>query len=1122
MENYDKALQYTETALNSAGTAEQKFQAYTEGVESKMNSLKSAAEGFAKAFIDSGIITGILDLSTVLVNLSASPITMFLLKSTLMFAALKGLRKGFLSLTKHMKNAQQGASTLTKIIAYLREGETGLGKVLAKTQKDYLNLTAAEKQSIIADQKKIISSAAVNAAIAGISLVIMAGISIYQKYKQSQEEAIEKAKELSETINQEKDQLLNLREEYINLKNSETQDDSTRKSIQNIQQQIVDLVGEEAEQIDLVNGGLEEQLKKLDKISYKQAQAKLTGEGNGELGNSAELLRQQLGDSIVGLTDSWSLGFIKSDFSALIDWFKKNKPMQEMTNWLQPAQFGGYGDVNLNQAKEILQYWKDIRSEMSAANDKQSYQAVTNIIDTLTERIDNYKKAIDTYTDTLAIAAIGNQKFNHGLKIDSQEAFNAAINSVENSIEKWIDPNTELVDIEEAQSAIIEALKQQYPEYAGVIEDSTQASEQQLGAILDLNETLTNTIQLYNELISIVKDYNDDGYITAENFSKLIELMNKSTEEGFNYLQYLIDENGQIINNTSALETYMQAMAQQQALESSLSYVKKMLALDEAEFAKTQKQSLQDILAYNNGLAQQIMLLVSTSSWTTESKKQLLNYVEAIVNSASAIQFNTSSTSKATDAQDKYNDSIKYATNLLNDQIDALEKQKEALEEENELLEQDIDTYDKTLSYINKIIDAKIKALEDEKKALEDKNEEKERELELEELEQNLAKAKQKTMRVYYADKGWVWQSDPAAVKEAEEALEDFKNEEEINKIDEEIENWQDYQEQWQNIADVYEDYLDEMAFKSQQHLVTEQDILNKRVDALENFKTEYFNIQQQIANNKTEIEDLQRKIDKYQKQIDMWNTIPDNYEKSSIALNEKMLAGAENREAILNGDINLIKNFQTQYNNAMKNVAETTESYSGRINNAIGKIDFSKMLNEPQGTIKYAGKIADFNFENVKGMFSGEDYLTNGTFVFKKSDLKRVEGGYTYKAGTPYYSMAFASGTKNSPAGLANIDEKGSELVIPPPSKGRYRMLEAGTGVLPHNLTQRIFDVATNPLKYISNALNSIKTPILNNSYDANNTKMTQIDIHNITMPNSINNADSFVKQLQIISANR
>lgn len=72
MQNYGTALQYAEVAANSAGTAMEKYEAYAESVEGKLNSLKATFEELSQTILSSDwLITGIELLSGLLGILNA-------------------------------------------------------------------------------------------------------------------------------------------------------------------------------------------------------------------------------------------------------------------------------------------------------------------------------------------------------------------------------------------------------------------------------------------------------------------------------------------------------------------------------------------------------------------------------------------------------------------------------------------------------------------------------------------------------------------------------------------------------------------------------------------------------------------------------------------------------------------------------------------------------------------------------------------------------------------------------------------------------------------------------------------------------------------------------------------
>lgn len=169
-----------------------------------------------------------------------------------------------------------------------------------------------------------------------------------------------------------------------------------------------------------------------------------------------------------------------------------------------------------------------------------------------------------------------------------------------------------------------------------------------------------------------------------------------------------------------------------------------------------------------------------------------------------------------------------------------------------DLLEDEIDEVDKlkeeTEKYYDDLIAAKEKA-----------NDETERELELARLQEALENARNnKNKRVYVQGLGWQWMADEEAIADAQKALDDFNNEQEIadleaqkeeavKALEEQISSLEEYKDQWQQIADEYEKEQNRIILAAQLGAYTEEDILNQRIDVLEDFKNRYLAILRDI-----------------------------------------------------------------------------------------------------------------------------------------------------------------------------------------------------------------------------------------------------------------------------------
>lgn len=1052
LQNWDKVRKYAASALDSVGTSAEKYNAYLQSIQAAQEKLKATFEDFSQALVDSGIIKGFYDLGQGLLSFLTMIIQIKpLIPSLLLLLEFKALKYGiqnWAKLTKHLnlfKNSFPALKKAIEIFSHSMKAGNSVGQSFSYT------LDQMKASAYGAQMGTVALSLAITAATAAIAI----GISLYQKQQQQIQENIDQAKEHITAIKEEQESLEDLKQQYIVLSKSENYNDETRKSIQSIQEEINKLVGKEADGIDLVNGKLDDQLKKLEGISFKKAQDSLE-----ELYGNVATLRQNLGKNLFSPTEGYNIFGLKGDAAALIEAMHNKENWMKRFSKIGSTMYSSNSNMSIEEAKALLEEYIELRNEIDPDVENQAWNAADKAIKELTKRIDDYNQALNNYNKTQAIAKIGADLFNNKVKIDSKEAYDSYIES----LKKAKDENGNLLYTEEAIQAMIEVLSEKFPQYSDKIDTSSNSTSNFTESLKDLKEKLQSAKEAYEVLNSAIDEYNSNGSISYDTWQKLINLEDQ-------YLSVLIDENGQIKANNEALQDLMKAQIEEITLKRMEQYVDNLLTA-------AQKGKLDAILLSTEGLGantearlRNIMAIIASNPELMKNSKVILQNLSAMAQLTSSISLGSDSTKDATDATEDWEKVLDYANKVLDDHIDKLEKEREAIEKS---IEEQIKAKEK-----------EIELLEAEKEALEDKNEEKNKEIELEELQRNLQKAKQRTMRVYRAELDtWVWEQDPEAVQEAQKELDDFYTEQKIDDIDKRIE------------------------------------ALEKEVEALEKTtdeEEESYDKRLKLLNGQI------KKAEEYKKK---WNSVKTDYEHAQNEITSKARLGADAEKGILEGRITTLNIFKDGYTKALSAVAKETENSAKRINTALGSFNFEemkKMLNE----MNLAGKTkTDFTYDArnrgtvIETGASGERFMKIGTNQWvKMSDVKHLGGsGYQIKKDTQMYVSPYASGTLSAKSGLANVDEKGNELIIP--RQGRYRMMEYGDTVVPHNLSQRLFDVASNPLRFITNALNSVKSPnLITSSNQTSNQSI--IHIGTVELP-SVTNGENFIKQLQLIAANR
>ena len=257
-----------------------------------------------------------------------------------------------------------------------------------------------------------IAQTALNAAISlGITAAIMLAIKGFDKLANSAKRASEAADEAfsdtTEKVQKNEEEAKSLDElisKYKELKTSENLDIDGRKEIKEIQNDIADLVGVQASNLDLVNGKLDDEISKLDEISEKEAKnAYETATAN--YNNSKKASEKATGD------DSFLF------FDGIAYTGKREKEAEKI---LQNAGFnnvqaGGFFGNTLFVRDEF----DNDHNELKGAQEKADY--LQSMIDILEQ---NGQRATDLY------AGLISQRDKYLQYIDNQQdAANSLVNS---------------------------------------------------------------------------------------------------------------------------------------------------------------------------------------------------------------------------------------------------------------------------------------------------------------------------------------------------------------------------------------------------------------------------------------------------------------------------------------------------------------------------------------------------------------------------------------------------------------------------------------------------------------------------------------------------------------------
>lgn len=276
-----------------------------------------------------------------------------------------------------------------------------------------------------------------------------------------------------------------------------------------------------------------------------------------------------------------------------------------------------------------------------------------------------------------------------------------------------------------------------------------------------------------------------------------------------------------------------------------------------------------------------------------------------------------------------YESALSAVTDLLEDEAQKWQDKIDALNDENDLLEKQKDDYDSILSAVDQVYQDEIDRLNEQKDLLQDKidaiNDENDA-LELQRKKQEaliaLDKARQqRNVKIYTEGRGYFYDIDQDAYKDAQQNLQDIKNEEVIKKLEDEqdalddsIELLEKYRDLWNDIADAYKKKTNEALAVALWGENYEKLILQNRTQDIEAFKDKYLEIQSKIDDNKSLIDSYQEKVDYYNKLKEQWSDISSAYEKEQQRMYAAQILGANWEKDVLNGRLDVLSQFRDQY----------------------------------------------------------------------------------------------------------------------------------------------------------------------------------------------------------------
>lgn len=235
-------------------------------------------------------------------------------------------------------------------------------------------------------------------------------------------------------------------------------------------------------------------------------------------------------------------------------------------------------------------------------------------------------------------------------------------------------------------------------------------------------------------------------------------------------------------------------------------------------------------------------------------------------------------------------------------------------------------------------------------------------------------------------------------------------------------------------------------------------------------------------------------------------NTIKSNW-TSLFYGSDSMISIAKDAESVIRGDTNT-------FFNGEEGLAAIFKSAYGVITEGAKMMleTLTEVIKQTMGAFKELG--GSIGGGGVPGRGSVGKVITTTGGVAAGAALGSVLGPAGMIVGGllgGFFGSKLATGSKAVPQSqVYNVDEKGSELIVRKPAAGRYAYLETGDGVVPADITARLFEMGGNPDKWIHDQIDKIagNSPVI-----VNHGQTSSINIGDIIIQKPVGDADELAR---------
>ena len=681
------------------------------------------------------------------------------------------------------------------------------------------------------------------------------------QFTSSFSDSIDKLDEENKSVNE----LVN---RYVTLV-ATTDDLSTVKDdLNTIQDNLIDKYGNEAKSLDLLNGKMSENIKKIKEWKKEKAES--------ELYQESDITDPDDEDRKLSIAEAYALAQKKlkegSSFGSnggrvgqayvpdtLFGKYNSNADINKVGS----RDYGDWGDYK--EVAEILKKYNNVG--MSGYDDDTLYFAGT-----MQERIDTMQKVYDELSEKWANISKDDNRNKWLADLQKEIATTTEeYDKLSNAVDKYNEIQKTLENYNTSE------------EFSKAFDEAQKATESYSHAVE------TKNIDDVDRLYDLTQQYKDKLIDLANGDEDLISYVNtffeslpaKLTTGTFDISEWT-DDIDEVQNKAKSLKDTLTSLQDGSISDSDLVELFKSYP-DLAKFSGNTEKLTEEVKKLIRQNPKELINRLKELSNSLPNGNDKAN-VEGLISSLEKLGEIASSISEVKlsvdDIEKIYEETFDDLIDKAEDEKDVLEEQKNILTEQKTQLDNIISQYETVANTVESYIDEQKSAIEDrynaEIDAIKAVNEEKQDTIDLQEKLNNLENAKKKKVNVYSEASGWHLETNTEEVNKAQQEYEQASADKRVSDLekqrDKETSLWDKYKQQWQDLINSSTNTENEQLAKDILGVNWTDKIAQQDTNILNDFASKYQSYRSQLSDQvEKEIESVDKEITAKSKEIEAY-----------------------------------------------------------------------------------------------------------------------------------------------------------------------------------------------------------------------------------------------------------